>query len=246
MVTKGVGGEYVTDKKDLAYQDFINGMKYTEIAAKYEVSESAVKQWARRYWNKKVTPEKVTKGKKVTQPPPRKKGGQSGNKNTLKHGAYKKVSWDILEDDEERELIESIDFTPEEILKNGYKTSLLRERRLLKKSLEYKEKSKNNQNLILGSVTKIKGSRSDGEEDKTITVAESESNVFKIYEAELTKIQGQQIKIAVELKKMMIEDKKTPNLDDELFNDNMISLAQIIRQPLAPHEINTEGGGDEH
>ena len=199
------------DKWERAYDDYQNGMKYADIAKKYDVSISAVKMRASREWKNK----KVTKSQQKSQSPPRGKGGQQGNENTVKHGVYKKVSWDVLEDDEERELIEQIDYTPEEILKNRYKNLLLRERRLQKKSLEYKEKSKNNQKLILGSVTKIKGTNGRIK-NKTITIAEAEFNVLKIYETELTKIQTQQIKLAVELKKMITEVKSA---DNEVVDD---------------------------
>ena len=38
--------------RDLAFEDFKAGMKYKDIAAKYNVSLSAVKSWASRHWNK--------------------------------------------------------------------------------------------------------------------------------------------------------------------------------------------------
>ena len=37
---------------ELAYEDYKNGMKYKQIAEKYDVSLSAVKSWASRYWKK--------------------------------------------------------------------------------------------------------------------------------------------------------------------------------------------------
>lgn len=40
------------DIRDLAYQDYLEGMKYKDIAKKYGVSLSAVKSWAARYWKK--------------------------------------------------------------------------------------------------------------------------------------------------------------------------------------------------
>ncbi|CAK1250331.1 Uncharacterized conserved protein YjcR [Fructobacillus fructosus] len=50
-------------KRDEAKQDYLAGMKYREIAEKYGVSESTVKQWKRRYWSDSD----VTKPKKVTK-----------------------------------------------------------------------------------------------------------------------------------------------------------------------------------
>lgn len=68
--------------RELAEQDYRNGMKYKEIAEKYNVTINTVKSWKTRYgWTRK---EKSvhTKNKKVcTQ-----KGGQAGNQNALGHG----------------------------------------------------------------------------------------------------------------------------------------------------------------
>ena len=46
------------DKKQQAFEDWKNGMKYKEIADKYGISLSTVKSWAVRYW-KKNEPENV-------------------------------------------------------------------------------------------------------------------------------------------------------------------------------------------
>lgn len=50
-------------KYEEAEQDYLSGLKYKDIADKYDVSLSTVKQWKRRYWN----PENVTTDKKVTK-----------------------------------------------------------------------------------------------------------------------------------------------------------------------------------
>ena len=51
-------------KHELAYDDYKSGMKYKDIAEKYEVSLSAVKSWKNRYWAKeKLQP----KNKKVAE-----------------------------------------------------------------------------------------------------------------------------------------------------------------------------------
>lgn len=47
------------EKYELAYEDYLSGMKYKDIAAKYDVSISAVKSWKSRYWkDKKSQPKK--------------------------------------------------------------------------------------------------------------------------------------------------------------------------------------------
>lgn len=68
----------------LAEKDYMAGMKYKDIAAKYGVTLNTVKSWKVRYgWNKKGV---HTKSEKVcTQK--KKRGGQPGNKNAVGHGA---------------------------------------------------------------------------------------------------------------------------------------------------------------
>lgn len=70
----------------LAERDYMAGMKYKDIAAKYGVTLNTVKSWKVRYgWNKKGV---HTKSEKVcTQK--RKRGGQPGNENAVGHGAPK-------------------------------------------------------------------------------------------------------------------------------------------------------------
>ena len=57
----------MTEKYKLAQKDYESGMKYKDIAAKYDVKLNTVKSWKSRYWNKGAPPEKSvhTKRKKV-------------------------------------------------------------------------------------------------------------------------------------------------------------------------------------
>lgn len=83
------------EKWELAYEDYQSGMKYKEIAEKYEVTINTVKSWKTRHWNKKGV---HTKRKKVcTQknkrgaPYGNKNGtGPPKNKNAEKHGFFSK------------------------------------------------------------------------------------------------------------------------------------------------------------
>lgn len=75
--------EEVRQNYELAYEDYLHGMKYKEIAEKYSVTINTVKSWKTRYkWSKDGKKGVHTKSKKVcTQ-----KGGQPGNKNAEGHG----------------------------------------------------------------------------------------------------------------------------------------------------------------
>ncbi|MCZ9310619.1 terminase small subunit [Weissella koreensis] len=58
----------MTETWEEAEQDYLAGMKYKDIATKYEVSVSNVKAWKSRKWVKeKVTNKNVTKTEKVTK-----------------------------------------------------------------------------------------------------------------------------------------------------------------------------------
>lgn len=105
------------DAKDLAYKDYLAGMKYKDIAEKYNVSLNTVKSWkTRNNWNRKenAQSEKVcTQNEKGAHK--KKKGGQPGNKNAvgnsggaapvgnlnaIKHGAYQTIYAAYLPEEE--------------------------------------------------------------------------------------------------------------------------------------------------
>jgi uncharacterized protein YjcR len=75
----------VADQKELAYQDYLKGMKYKEIAEKYGVTINTVKSWKTRYkWSRDGV---HTKEKSVHT---KKRGGQPGNQNAKGHGPPKR------------------------------------------------------------------------------------------------------------------------------------------------------------
>ena len=86
-------------KHELAQEDYMQGMKYKELAEKYEVSVNTVKSWKTRYkWDRKgvhTKEEKVRTQKKTGAPINNKnavgnsgnKNPKWGNKNAIGHGA---------------------------------------------------------------------------------------------------------------------------------------------------------------
>lgn len=67
------------DIKEQAKQDYLKGMKYKELAEKYNVSLNTIKSWIKRYnWSK---------DKKEEGAPKKKKGAPLNNKNAEGHGA---------------------------------------------------------------------------------------------------------------------------------------------------------------
>ena len=107
------------DAKDLAYKDYMSGMKYKDIAEKYNVSLNTVKSWkTRNSWNRKEdAPDKKVRTQKEKGAHKRKKGGQPGNQNAkgnsggsapagnlnaVKHGAYQTMYADYLPEEEKQ------------------------------------------------------------------------------------------------------------------------------------------------
>ena len=56
--------------KDLAFEDYCAGMKYKDIAEKYDINLSTIKSWASRHWKKLQpnTKKVATKEVKKSQP----------------------------------------------------------------------------------------------------------------------------------------------------------------------------------
>lgn len=111
------------DAKDLAYEDYLAGMKYKDIAEKYNVSINTVKSWQKRNgWTRKAdAPPKKCARKKDGRGAPKgnknavgNKGGHApfgnknaeghgapeGNLNAVKHGAYQTIYAAHLPEDE--------------------------------------------------------------------------------------------------------------------------------------------------
>ncbi|MCC3668051.1 phage terminase small subunit [Terrisporobacter mayombei] len=83
----------MNEKAEIAYEDYLKGLKYKQIAEKHNVSVSTVKSWASRYWKKKgCNPkEKVATKKKRGAPIGNKNAtGPPGNKHAEKFGFFSK------------------------------------------------------------------------------------------------------------------------------------------------------------
>ncbi|MGO1134227.1 phage terminase small subunit [Bacillus subtilis] len=67
----------MAEKHIQAYKDYVKGMKYKDLAEKYEVSVNTIKSWKQRHgWERK-------KGAPSEKSVHTKKGGQPGNKNAI-------------------------------------------------------------------------------------------------------------------------------------------------------------------
>lgn len=160
-----------------ARSDWKKGMKYKDIAAKYGVTESAVKSWASRYWRKGSKNSKVaTDKRKKSQSKVATRGGQPGNRNAcgnnggapvgnsnaVKHGGYSAVYWDTLSE-EERYLIDNVPQDEQSQLIDQIRLCYIRERRALK-AIELINKQEGSQVLLSVSRNETKRSFKDDEE----------------------------------------------------------------------------------
>lgn len=107
-----MNGEVKTPNNELAYQDYLNGMKYKEIAEKYGVTINTVKSWKTRYkWSKDGKKSVHTKTGKVCIQKAKLgnqnaagHGAPEGNKNAEKYGFFSKYL-----PDETREIFSAIE-----------------------------------------------------------------------------------------------------------------------------------------
>ena len=86
------GGDGVAEKHIEAEKDYINGMKYKDIADKYGVSETTVKSWKTRYgWIREKKKVAHTKNKKSMHTKKVKKDIPKGGTNTVTKGELRVV-----------------------------------------------------------------------------------------------------------------------------------------------------------
>ncbi|WP_411329269.1 terminase small subunit [Blautia hansenii] len=86
-------GEVKATNAELAYQDYLNGMKYKEIAEKYSVTINTVKSWKTRYkWSKNVKKSVHTKSGKVCV--------QKSDKNNVKKEGIAEAVEQVIENAE--------------------------------------------------------------------------------------------------------------------------------------------------
>lgn len=139
------------DNREKGYTLFKKGLKYKEIAEKLCVSESAVKNWANRYWkNKKAAVLAATKD--AATPNAKSRGAPHGNvnavgnkggapprnQNAFKHGGYAAILFDQL-DGQEQALIEQMTTDEEQMLIDEINLLTVRERRFMQRIQQAQE-----------------------------------------------------------------------------------------------------------
>ncbi len=211
------------EKWQEAHIDRQKGMKYKDIAEKYNVKISTVKSWANRHWkNHGCNPkekEVATKGEKVatlphgedapTEPKPKgkrgapkgnknavgkKTGAPKGNQNNLKHGIYANVYWSTLTEDE-RMMIDDMSFDEEHQLLDQIRLLRVRELRHLKMVDEYKNKVGG---LSIDTVTKRLLKTFEDEVDGKVIEDETTTKTVATFDI-ITKLEAELTKIQKQL-----------------------------------------------
>jgi uncharacterized protein YjcR len=145
-----------------AEQLYHDGMKLVDIAKKFGVPASTVRRWkSTQKWDenkgnrsKKKQSERSDNSDEGKTSARKSRGAPKGNKNAVghvssvplrntnaeKHGAYSKIYWDSL-DDEELQLMQAVLNSEEEMLQQQIAMYTVRERKFMHRIKEFKEKS---------------------------------------------------------------------------------------------------------
>lgn len=244
-------------------EDYQNGEKPKALAEKTGISINTIKSWIKRDKARKASAGKDASQSKKGASPNKKKGAPVGNKNAKgnrggaaplrnhnaeKHGAYSKVYWDTL-DDEEFILIDSMDDDAELHLISQLQMFSVRERRLMQRIRQYKEVDEKNHGLAVKSVSEKKVVEdvvnSKGEpigdgkfkksSEMTVTNTEAVINSIMTLEAELTKIQRAKTKAIETLSKLRLEKTrmKSESAGDDAVDD---WIAAVIGEAVESYE----------
>lgn len=210
------------DVKELAKQDYLNGVKQKDISKKYNLSINTLQSWIKRYrWKEEKDGAKTKKKiKRNINAPPKKNSALNTRKNSTlisdkkppiatTHGAYEKIMYSTMTEDE----IELIS----DALRDNELEELYREKDILTvRELRYakliKQLRENETGLITVSAekrkieTKHRGATpvDDYTEDTVETVGKT-TYVFELihkYEGELTRIQKQRAKVITDIAKI--------------------------------------------
>lgn len=249
-----------SDKRAEAEKLFHKGMKLIDISKKLGIPEGTIRSWKNRgKWGEKYSKKNLCnvakneaggnatlqKKKRGGQPGNRNAEGSKGgsaplrNKNAETHGAFSKVYWDALDEDE-LDLIDDMDDAEEQQLIMQLQMFSVRERRLMRSIKKYRELETENHGLAVKAVSKTKKledvtdfdgkSVCDGKYKKvtetSATHTESVMNSIMTLEAELTKVQRAKTKAIEALSRLRTESQKMKN--GETGNDIVKTWAQKV------------------
>ncbi len=197
--------------------DYLQGMKYKDIITKYNITQSELRSI--------VYKNKLTRTKSKAQIGNKNSVGNNGgapeeNKNAVTTGEYENIYKDVL-DPEELELYENYEVDDaEQLLIEEYKILTIREKRMLKRISDLKQRGKD---MTINYIRNKKG-----KENETITDAEPTLNLIQRIEDGLTRVQEAKRKCIDSLTRLNNKD------EDNTLNVNITtsSLLESINRQL--------------
>lgn len=203
-------------------QDYLQGMKYNDIIKKYNITLPELRSIIRK--------NKLTRNRSEIQKGNTNsignKGGHApeGNKNAVTTGEYENIYKDVLDTDE-LELYNNIKTdNREQLLIDEYKILTIREKRMLKRISELKQRGKDM------TINFIRNKKSKSETE-TVTDAEPTLNMIQRIEDGLTRVQEAKRKVLESLAKLNISE------DDRTLNVNLLGSNPLLES------INRQLGG---
>lgn len=203
-------------------QDYLQGMKYNDIIEKYNITLPELRSIIRR--------NKLTRNRSEIQKGNTNsignKGGHApeGNTNAVTTGEYENIYKDVLDADE-LELYNTIKTdNREQLLIEEYKILTIREKRMLKRISELKQRGKDM------TINFIRNKKSKSETE-TVTDAEPTLNMIQRIEDGLTRVQEAKRKVLESLAKLNISE------DDRTLNVNLLGSNPLLES------INRQLGG---
>lgn len=203
-------------------KDYKKGMKYNDLMSKYNITQPELRSIIRKNKWKRTKNEghKNALGNKGGH-------GTENNKNAVVTGEYENIYKDVL-DEEELELYENYELNDtEQLLIEEYKIYTIREKRMLKRIQDIKNRGKD---MTINYIRNEKGKST-----KTITDAEPTINVIQRIEDGLTRVQ--------EAKRRCIESLARLNTGDDenkTLNVNLTSTTSLLES------INRQLGGGQN
>lgn len=203
--------------------DYLQGMKYKDIIAKYNITQSELRSI--------VYKNKLTRTKSKAQIGNKNSVGNNGgapeeNKNAVTTGEYENIYKDVL-DPEELELYENYEVDDaEQLLIEEYKILIIREKRMLKRISDLKQRGKD---MTINYIRNKKG-----KENETITDAEPTLNLIQRIEDGLTRVQEAKRKCIDSLTRLNNKD------EDNTLNVNVTTTSSLLES------INRQLGGGQN
>ncbi len=203
--------------------DYLQGMKYKDIIAKYNITQSELRSI--------VYKNKLTRTKSKAQIGNKNSVGNNGgapeeNKNAVTTGEYENIYKDVL-DPEELELYENYEVDDaEQLLIEEYKILTIREKRMLKRISDLKQRGKD---MTINYIRNKKG-----KENETITDAEPTLNLIQRIEDGLTRVQEAKRKCIDSLTRLNNKD------EDNTLNVNVTTTSSLLES------INRQLGGGQN